>query len=197
MDNFKWFDDIPSDWKVMKIGSIFTPRNIKVNDTDYPPLSVTKVGIIPQMEGVAKTDANDNRKLVLLNDFVINSRSDRKQSCGVADRDGSVSLINIVLYYDSSIVLPQYANYLLKNYGFAEEFYRWGHGIVSDLWTTRWREMKNISLPIPPLETQRLIVEKIHQIESIIEAKKQTLLELENYKQAVVYEYVTGKKEVV
>ena len=93
-----WIGRIPATWRTLTIGSLFKVRNEKVNDTDYLPLSVTKGGIVPQMENVAKSDATDNRKKVLSGDFVINSRSDRKQSCGVSLIDGSVSLINTVLY---------------------------------------------------------------------------------------------------
>lgn len=146
----EWIGDIPDGWGLIKVGSIFRCRNEKVNDTDYPPLSVTRNGIVPQIENVAKTDANDNRKMVKVNDFVINSRSDRKQSCGVSALSGSVSLINTVLYIENeSVIIPEFTNNVMKNYGFAEEFYRWGHGIVADLWTTRWQEMKNIVLPLP------------------------------------------------
>ena len=88
MANNNWMQVPPSDWQIAKIGSLFSQRNEKVSDRDYAPLSVSKGGIVPQMEGVAKTDANDNRKLVIKDDFVINSRSDRKQSCGVSPLDG-------------------------------------------------------------------------------------------------------------
>ena len=145
----EWIGAVPSSWQTLTIGSLFKVRNEKVNDVDYPPLSVSKGGIVPQMENVAKSDASDNRKMVLANDFVINSRSDRKQSCGVSPLNGSVSLINIVLYpAKDAPIIPAYLNYLMKNHGFAEEYYRWGHGIVADLWTTRWQEMKSILLPI-------------------------------------------------
>ena len=70
----EWIGSIPASWQTLTIGSLFKVRNEKVNDTDYPPLSVTKGGIVPQMENVAKYDAHDNRKMVLTNDFVINSR---------------------------------------------------------------------------------------------------------------------------
>ncbi len=134
----EWIGEIPDSWELIKIGSIFGCRNEKVSDKEFAPLSVSKSGIVPQMENVAKSDAGDNRKLVLKNDFVINSRSDRKQSCGVSFLDGSVSLINTVLYpIADNIICSEYENILMKNYGFAEEFYRWGHGIVADLWTTR------------------------------------------------------------
>lgn len=192
----EWIGTMPIDWQLLTIGSLFKVRNEKVNDTDYPPLSVSKGGIVPQMENVAKTDANDNRKLVLENDFVINSRSDRKQSCGVSSMDGSVSLINTVLYLvPNAPVVPEYLNYLLKNHGFAEEFYKWGHGIVADLWTTRWQEMKNILLPIPTKEVQIQILNRIERetqnINTLI-ANVQTQIEkLKAYKQSLITEVVT------
>lgn len=192
----EWIGNIPESWKVMTIGALFKVRNEKVNDTEYPPLSVTKGGIVPQMESVAKSDANDNRKMVLVNDFVINSRSDRKQSCGVSPLDGSVSLINTVLYTAKGAPLvPTYLNYLLKNYGFAEEFYRWGHGIVADLWTTRWQEMKSILIPVPPIEEQEIILGAIHvqtkKIDDLIANVNAQIEKLKAYRQSLITEVVT------
>lgn len=192
----EWIGEIPASWQLLTVGSLFRVRNEKVNDTDYPPLSVTKGGIVPQMENVAKSDANDNRKMVLKHDFVINSRSDRKQSCGVSPMDGSVSLINIVLYpAKGAPVIPAYLNYLLKNYGFAEEFYRWGHGIVADLWTTRWQEMKSILLPIPSMGEQQQILEAISEktdkVDTLIANVEAQIEKLKDYKQSLITEVVT------
>lgn len=192
----EWIGYIPASWQTLTVGSLFKVRNEKVNDTDYPPLSVTKVGVVPQMENVAKSDANDNRKKVLANDFVINSRSDRKQSCGVSSLDGSVSLINTVLYPAKGVpIVPEYLNYLLKNHGFAEEFYRWGHGIVADLWTTRWQEMKSILLPIPSMEEQQQILDaistQIKKVDSLINNVQTQIEKLKAYKQSVITEVVT------
>lgn len=192
----EWIGEIPVSWQILTIGSVFKVRNEKVNDTDYPPLSVAKGGVVPQMENVAKSDANDNRKMVLSNDFVINSRSDRKQSCGVSPMDGSVSLINTVLYpANGAPVIPAYLNYLLKNYGFAEEFYRWGHGIVADLWTTRWQEMKSILLPIPSMGEQQQILEAISEktdkVDTLIANVEAQIEKLKAYKQSLITEVVT------
>ncbi len=93
----EWLGQIPSHWELRRLGSYFEERKIKVSDKDYPPLSVTKQGILPQLETAAKTNDGDNRRLVKKGDFVINSRSDRKGSSGIANEDGSVSLINIVM----------------------------------------------------------------------------------------------------
>src|SRR5574344_1698027 len=94
----KWIGQIPVNWDISIVGKEFKLRNAKVSDMVYQPLSVTMLseGVTLQLEGVAKSDAHDCRKLVLKNDFVINSRSDRKMSCGVSKYDGSVSLINLV-----------------------------------------------------------------------------------------------------
>lgn len=142
-----WIGKIPKEWTISRISKEFILRNEKVSDKDFAPLSVTKQGILPQLESVAKSDNGDNRKKVCVGDFVINSRADRKGSCGVSAYDGSVSLICNVLipqYLDS-----QYIHSLFRNYYFSEEFYRWGSGIVDDLWSTNVERMKKINIPKP------------------------------------------------
>lgn len=195
----KWIGEIPDNWKLNKIGQLFNLRNEKVSDKDYSPLSVSKGGVVTQMENVAKSDASDDRKLVLKGDFAINSRSDRKMSCGVSPLDGSVSLINTILYpKNDAVIYNDYMNYLLKNYGFAEEFYRWGHGIVADLWTTKWQEMKSIMLPLPSVQKQKAIYDFLNQknaeIDSLIEIENQQIEKLKEYVESSIYEYL--KKEL-
>lgn len=194
----EWIGEIPTNWEINLIGSLYSQRNQKVSDREYEPLSVTKNGIVPQLETAAKSDNHNNRKLVKYNDFVINSRSDRKMSAGLSNYEGSVSVINTVL--KSKYIHPEYSKYLLKNVSFAEEFYKWGTGIVDDLWSTRWDKMKNIPVPVPTrseqVEIARYLNKRTKQIDNIIIKKQQMLKELESYKQSLIYEYVTGKKEV-
>lgn len=184
-----WISSIPVTWECKKIAALFAQRKGKVSDKDYPALSVAKIGVVPQLESAVKTDAGDNRKLVCAGDFVINSRSDRKGSCGVAQQDGSVSLINIVLTprHEWNI---RYVHYLLRSQPFSEEYYRYGHGIVADLWTTRYSEMKNIILPIPPREEQDQIVRyldwQVSKINKLVAAKKKQIALLREQKQSII-----------
>ena len=185
----KWLSDIPASWACKKIGELFSQRKVKVSDKDYPPISVTKNGILPQLETAVKTDDGDNRKLVLAGDFVINSRSDRKGSCGISALDGSVSLINIVLQPRNELS-GQYVHYLLRSQPFSEEYYRNGRGIVADLWTTRYSEMKSILLPVPPRAEQDQIVRyldwQVSKINRLIAAKKKQIeLLKDNLKSAI------------
>ena len=124
----EWIGEIPKEWKVNKIGNLYHVRNEKVSDKDFPPLSVTMNGIVPQLETAAKTNNGDDRKLVRKGDFAINSRSDRRGSCGVSQYDGSVSLINTILMPRTSMN-SQYYNWLFHTELFADEFYKWGRGI--------------------------------------------------------------------
>ena len=194
-----WIGEIPNDWKVNKIDSLYSLRSTKVNDVDYPPLSVTMKGIVPQLATAAKTDDHDNRKLVKKGDFAINSRSDRRGSCGISDYDGSVSLINIVLTPRGQMN-PRYYNWFFHTEQFADEFYKWGHGIVDDLWTTRWQDMKHIFIVSPPLSEQKEIVnyldKKIGNIDDIINEKTGLIEDLKAYKKSLIYEVVTGKKRI-
>jgi len=196
----EWIGSIPEQWEVKRIGQIYLERREKVSDRDYPPLSVTMKGILPQLETAAKSDAHDDRKLVCKGDFAINSRSDRRGSCGISPCDGSISLINTVLI-PLGEMNPVFYNWLFHTPIFADEFYKNGHGIVDDLWTTSWQEMKRISIPLPSIAEQKQIADyldkKCSSIDSIITTKKQQLEKLEEYKKSLIFEYVTGKKEVV
>ena len=92
-----WVGEMPTNWAIGRIGGLYSLRNQKVSDKDYEPLSVTMKEVLPQLETAAKTNDGDNRKLVRKGDFAINSRSDRRGSCGISGRDGSSSLINTIL----------------------------------------------------------------------------------------------------
>lgn len=190
----EWLSDIPRNWTLSNIGSLYTMRNVKVSDQDYPPLSVTMKGVVPQLETAAKTDAHDDRKLVKKGDFAINSRSDRRGSCGIADRDGSVSLINTILAPRTEMN-PNYYNWLFHSSSFADEFYRWGHGIVDDLWTTRWQEMKKIDVPVPTYEEQEQIASKLEtectKVDALIANQEAQIEKLKAYKQSLITEVVT------
>lgn len=172
----------PQGWSLYRLGQVFEERKQKASDKDFDALSVTMQGIVPQLETAAKTDDGDNRKLVRKGDYVINSRSDRKGSGGISPHDGTVSLISIVLKPRRAIV-PGFAHHLLRSVAFQEEFFRMGHGIVADLWTTRFSEMKNIRFFLPDLPTQKRIANFLDRetgrIDELI-GKKERLIDSQN-----------------
>lgn len=188
-----WIGEIPEHWECKRLGTWFTERREKVSDKDFEPLSVTKNGIVSQLETAAKSNDGDNRKGVYSGDFVINSRSDRKGSSGLAKKKGSVSLINIVMKLRN--INADFSEFLLKSNSFIEEFYRNGHGIVADLWTTRFEDMKFINIPIPSIAEQQAIAsfldDKTAKIDQTISIKEKEIELLKERRQILIQKAVT------
>ena len=197
--NIPWLPEIPEHWEMSKVSSHFRQRNMKVSDKEYPALSVSKMGVTPQLDNVALSNAEGNsRKLVKVGDYAVNSRSDRKGSCGVSKYEGSVSLITIVL--EPFDIDRGYVHYLFRSNPWIEEFYRNGRGIVADLWTTNYQMMKGMYLPIPPLSEQRAIVsyitERTSKIDTLIEKLTKEIECVKEYKQRLISDVVTGQVKV-
>ncbi|TXD35266.1 type I restriction endonuclease subunit S [Lujinxingia vulgaris] len=189
----RWLGKVPEHWEIKRLGHYFEDRREKVSDKDFKPLSVTQHGVVPRLETAAKTQNGDNRKKVVQGDFVINSRSDRKGSSGLSTMDGSVSLIYTVLKPFN--IAGEFAHYLLRSESFQEEYYRWGKGIVADLWSTNFSDMKNIPLSIPPVHEQTQIVRFLDhettRIDALIEEQQRLIALLQEKRQAVISHAVT------
>jgi len=191
----EWLGETPSTWTIKRLGYFFDERREKVSDTVFKPLSVTKNGIVPQLETAAKSDDGDNRKKVCKGDFVINSRSDRKGSSGASPLTGSVSLINTVIVPKKDIDI-KFAHHLFRSTSFQEEYYRYGKGIVADLWSTNYSEMKNISIPVPPLNEQSKIAafleDETAKIDKLVAEQEKLIELLKEKRQAVISNAVTN-----
>jgi restriction endonuclease S subunit len=197
--NIPWLPEIPEHWEMTKVSSHFKQRNEKVSDKDYPALSVSKQGVTPQLANVALSNAEgSSRKLVKVGDYAVNSRSDRKGSCGVSKYEGSVSLITIVL--EPFNIDGDYVHYLFRSNPWIEEFYRNGRGIVADLWTTNYQMMKSMYMPIPPRSEQHAIVsfikEKEEKIDTLTSKLQQEIESIKEYKQRLISDVVTGQIKV-
>ena len=191
----QWIGHIPEGWDISKVRQHFIQRINKVSDKEYMPLSVTKAGVVPQLDTVALSNADGNsRKEVKINDFVVNSRSDRKGSCGVSKYDGSVSLINIIL--EPKDILPEYAHYLFRTNGWIEEFFKNGQGIAWDLWTTNYQKMKNMLIVVPDLDTQKAIVKVANKLDDVINNYTVISETIKSDVQQIIADVVTGQVNV-
>jgi type I restriction enzyme S subunit len=195
----EWLGKVARHWEIKRIDELFTERSEKVSDTIFPPLSVSMNGIVPQMEGTAKTKNNDDRKKVVKGDFVINSRSDRRGASGLSNYKGSVSVINIVLKPKKNTSVRFY-HYFFRSYRFTEEFYKYGKGIVDDLWSTKFSAMKTFMVCVPPVEEQTAIAEYLDSktgiIDVIVANIKQQVDNLKELRKTLINDVVTGKIKV-
>lgn len=62
------------------------------------------------------------------------------------------------------------------------------------------KDFMDIMFPVPPIEEQKTIMDilgkKIDMVNQMISIKQSKIEKLELYKRSLIYEYVTGKKEV-
>ena len=91
---------------------------------------------------------------------------------------------------------PRFYDWLFHTSLFADEFYRNGHGIVDDLWTTKWSEMKCITIVEPPLDVQVSISDYLDEscgaIDEAISRQEQLIEKLGEYRKSIIHHAVTG-----
>lgn len=203
----EWIGMIPKDWSTIRIGHVFSLRNERnsLPEDQVQLLSLyTGIGVFPQGEHVTASGNHaqtvDGYKIVHKNDIVVNIILAWMGAIGVSDYDGVTSPAYDIYIPDLSKVVPHYFHYVFRTTGIAGECYKYGRGIMMMRWRTYSQEFKQIFVPFPSLEKQQEIAEyldkKCAEIDGAIEEKKQQLETLEQYKKSVIYEYVTGKKEV-
>lgn len=111
---------------------------------------------------------------------------------------------------NAGVTSPAYSRFELKENATLEYFYY--YYLMIDFTKELLHLAKNLrhsfteeqlgalKVPLPPLDEQKNIAtyldSKCKEIESVIASKKQQLEVLDSYKKSLIYEYVTGKKEV-
>ena len=200
-----WFGNIPSDWNVYKTKYLFSIKKNIAGEEGHTVLSITQKGIVPK--DISKNEGQmaenySKYQLVAEGDFAMNHMDlltgwiDISNYNGVTSPDYRVFVLN-----KSDICNKQYYLYLMQMCYFNKIFYGLGQG-VSGL--GRWRlqadKFLNFCLPNPHISEQEEIVSyldnKCSEIDKLIMKKEQLIEELETYKKSLIYEYVTGKKEV-
>ena len=99
-------------------------------------------------------------------------------------------VVYTVLQPDLNYVYPRFAHYLFRSLDFQNEYYRWGTGIVDDLWSTKFERLAQIRIPLPDLETQRRIADyldkEISEMDALIEEFEGLVGKLQSRKQSLV-----------
>src|SRR5699024_6356449 len=66
------------------------------------------------------------------------------------------------------LLSPDYGHHLFRSIAFQDEFFRWGTGIVDDLWSTNFTRMSRIRVPLPPLEVQRGLADRLNETDAMV-----------------------------
>lgn len=202
----EWIGEIPAEWGVVRIKNLFDYRN----ERNFKPLEEVNLISLYTDKGVVqhcdldettgnKASNADGYKLVYENDIVVNIILCWMGAIGRSAYFGVTSPAYDV-YSPKQKTNSKFYHYLFRTNGFSGDCYKVGRGIMAMRWRTYSDQFRAIKVVSPPQSEQEEIVEyldeKCEGIDDLIAKKQQYLTEIENYKKSLIYEYVTGKKEV-
>lgn len=212
-----WIGEIPEHWRLEPLKYCFgrrSEKNYPVKTEERLSLSIDK-GVTLYAEKTTNLDRFKDDftqyQIAYPNDIVLNCMNMIVGAVGLSNYMGCVSPVYYVIYPSKQDVNPLYYSYLLNIPTIRGVYYSLGKGIYAiergegRVNTCRlkvsYNDFGRLEIPVPPVEEQKAITqyiqEKCSEIDSMIAIKQQKIAELKEYKKSVIYEYVTGKKEVV
>lgn len=204
---FEWIGEIPAHWGVTRIKNMFELWNERNDEADLTKVNLislyTDLGVVQHSDLTATTGNRavtaEGYKIVRKHDIVVNIILCWMGAVGMSQYDGVTSPAYDI-YRPLKDTNSEYYHYLFRTNRFNGECYRYGRGIMMMRWRTYSTEFRAINIPCPPAEEQKKIVthlnEKCNKIDQLIAIKQAKIEKLEQYKRSLIYEYVTGKKEV-
>ena len=148
-------------------------------------------------DGFTMADKEIGYQGIDVGDLVVHGMDGFAGAIGISDSRGKASPVLNVLDTKQN---KRYIMYFLRSMAYSDVFLALATGIRVRSCDLRWNKLSELFYPIPPLEEQEAIVDYIDSIlrrtDEVIAAKKEQLSTLEAYKKSLIYEYVTGKKEV-
>lgn len=200
-----WVGDIPAHWITHPLYFYFGERKNKNAlglETNLLSLSYGKIirkdinsngGLLPESFNTYNIIEKDDI-IIRPTDLQNDKRSLRT---GIAREHGIITSAYIAMKAIKT-VNPEYFHYLLHAYDVMKVFYNMGNGVRQGL---NFSEFSRLMVFEPAIEEQNAIVsylkEKCDEIDLAIAEKKQQIETIEEYKKSLIFEYVTGKKEVI
>lgn len=199
----EWIGKIPMEWRVIKIKWLLEERNERSKEGFEEPLSMSqKFGLIPtkEMDMVPNMASSFiGAKIVHEGDLVFNKLKAHLGVFAVSRFEGLVSP-DYAVYYSVGRCDVRYLERIFKTPQYINEFKKRSTGVGAGLTRLYTSDLFDMYTALPSDSEQQEIAayldEKCAAIDSLIASKEALITELEAYKKSLIYEYVTGKKEV-
>ena len=202
----EWIGKIPINWQAVNPRWLFAQRKDKAKKGMEQYTASQKYGVISQKDYMNRIGGSivtvqkdfDILKMVCKGDFVIHMRS-FQGGLEYSEHTGSISSAYVMLIPQKNIGECRYFKWLFKSASYINALQSTSN-LIRDGQAMRYSNFIQIIIPYPPLEEQQQIADfldsKCSEIDSLIADKKRQLDILADYKKSLIYEYVTGKKEV-
>ena len=199
----EWIGTYPSNWKIIKIKWLLHERKDRSVTGLEEPLSMSqKKGLIPtkDMDSIPNMASSFiGAKVVYKGDLVFNKLKAHLGVFSVSKYNGLVSP-DYAVYYSTGPANLNFLELLFKTPQYINEFKKKSSGVGAGLTRLYTGDLYSIYCALPPLVEQEEIADyldiKCTEIDRLIAKKEQLVKELESYKKSLIYEVVTGKREV-
>lgn len=199
----EWIGKIPSEWDTIRIKWLLNERKERSEEGKEEPLSMSqKYGLIPtkEMETIPNMASTFvGAKLTYKDDIVFNKLKAHLGVFSVSKYDGLVSP-DYAVYTSTGKADLKYLEYLFKTPQCISEFKKRSTGVGEGLTRLYTGELFSIYIPFPEKKTQKnianFLVSISTAIDTAIEQKQKLIEKLTEYKKSLIYECVTGKKEI-
>ena len=202
----KWIGKIPINWQAVNPRWLFAQRKDRAKKGMEQYTASQKYGVISQKDYMNRIGGSivtvqkdfDILKMVCEGDFVIHMRS-FQGGLEYSKHTGSISSAYVMLIPQKNTGECRYFKWLFKSASYINALQSTSN-LIRDGQAMRYSNFIQIIIPYPPLNEQQQIADyldsKCSEIDAIIADKKRQRGILADYKKSLIYEYVTGKKEV-
>ena len=197
----QWIGDTPAHWGVIRGKYIlrYMQKPVRENDgviTCFRDGEVT-LRSNRREDGFTMSDKEIGYQGIDVGDLVVHGMDGFAGAIGISDSRGKASPVLNVLDTDQC---KRYIMYYLRSMAYSDVFLALATGIRVRSCDLRWNKLAELSYPVPPLDEQNAIVKHIDSVlskaDAVIADKKAQLATLDEYIKSLIFEYVTGKKEV-
>ncbi len=197
----EWIGEIPATWNIIRGKYLFKYLQKPVKEDDGV-ITCFRDGEVTlrsnrREDGFTMSDKEIGYQGIDVGDLVVHGMDGFAGAIGISDSRGKASPVLNVMDTKQN---KRYIMYYLRSMAYSDVFVALATGIRVRSCDLRWNKLADLPYPVPNIEEQIAIVEYIdatlEKTDAVITEKKSQIETLDEYKKSLIYEYVTGKKEV-
>lgn len=201
----EWIGEIPAHWEVKRGKVLFEESDARSADGSEELLTVSQyTGITPRSQknvNMFEALTLEGYKICDVGDIAANTMWLWAGAIGVSAYSGVISPSYNVYRQKAENFVPGYLDCLLRAPMLVQEYASRSTGIRASRLRLYPKDFLDIMFPVPPFgeqqEIMRILSEKFAAVDKLIAIKESKIEKLEQYKKSLIYEYVTGKREVM
>jgi type I restriction enzyme S subunit len=202
--NITWLREIPDEWTTQRGKHLFVETNERSVTGEEELLTVSHItGVTPRKNknvNMFMSESLVDYKICHEGDIAANTMWMWQGAIGVSKYYGVISPSYNTYRQKTDTYDADYLEYLLRISPLVATYAAYSTGITASRLRLYPQGFFSILFPVPPRKEQQEIAvylnKKIPQIDQLIIKKEKFVDELKSYKRSLIYEYVTGKKEV-